>query len=1302
MAIQFTPQQEKVLCARKHNILVSAAAGSGKTAVLVERIIRMITEGEHPSDIDRLLVVTFTRAAAAQMRERIAAAIALRLQEDPGNEDLQKQETLMHGAQITTMDSFFTVLVRNQFSEIGLDPAFRQMDEDEAKLLKADVMDAYMEQLHEEGDPDFHDCLEFFCQGGGDERLAGLIDRLYERSTSHPDPQQWLRERETDYEIGSEEALLQTLWLQSFLCAYYERALELTQLFDRAVEACLEPGGPFPYEAVLRADKEAYQKALGDTGAAPVPGHMTAQETGALWTALRELAGVKFGKLPPIRNAAAQGIDKGLQELVKKRRETIKESIASLAKELVGTDADTELEIMREVSPRMKKLAQLAAGYGEAYARAKREKNVIDFSDLEHFALQILAEKAEDGTYVPRRAALAYKEHYDEILIDEYQDSSDVQEVLLRIISTEDEGRYNRFMVGDVKQSIYKFRQARPEIFMEKYGLYREDDPLTERIDLDSNFRSRAQVLDSVNAVFARIMRREIGGVQYDGAAALKTGAVYPEAADQNAYRTEILITDTADTPQEETEVEESASASMPVLSRAGKEALMTAARIRELVGTLPVTEDGVQRPCRFGDIVILMRSPKGWDEIFREVLEQCGIPVYVESRAGYYAAQEIRTVLQLLQVLDNPRQDIPLYGVMHSYFGGFTEEEAARIRVGTPEGMFYDALVRAAREPGEGGSLSSDGGAVSAADRLLREKAAGFLDFLDTWRRRKKWLSIHALVEALLEETGYEDHCRALPGGEQRGANLHMLKAQAVKFDSTAVSGLFSFVRYIEQTKRREMDYGEANILGEGADVVRIMSIHKSKGLEFPVCFVCGLSKRYSFLSHDSSGSFILDNDWGAGTDLFVPSLHARTSTLRARAIADKIRRDSLGEELRVLYVAMTRAKEKLILTGSGKDPEQYLEDLQSRLPASVLKQVREGLVRIPFTGEEDKYTAAAIGKTSTFMELLCMAVLGAQEVQPGEEDLFAFRFYKESDLQKAAGTQEEMDDLAAFRQKLETLEPGAEPGFAGAADTLPDPALAAALEERFSRRYAGERLDGLYTMTSVSELKMAAIREESPGETPAEEAHALFPPEEISPVIPFFAGEGSETAEEKDEQTAPRRLRGTDYGTAVHRLLELFPYERFADPKGCTKEELDMWRRELAEQGRIPQLYAEEIPAGVLLQFLRSPLAARMAAAHARRKLFREQPFVLGVPASRLGSGYPEEETVLVQGIMDAFFEEEGGLVLVDYKTDRVSSAEELAGRYKVQMDYYAEALERITGRKVRQKILFSFGLKQEIEIL
>ena len=699
MALTFTPEQQKVIDLRNRNILVCAAAGSGKTAVLVERIIEIVTDEEHPVDIDRLLVVTFTNAAAAEMRERIGKALSARLCQTPDNVHLQRQVSLLHNAQITTIDSFCLFVIRNNFNDIGLDPGFRIADEGELRLLKQDTLTELLEQQYQEKNKSFLSCVEYFTGGSNDRLLEEYISKLYEFSMSYPWPEDWISQCMRGYKITSVSELEETDWCHYIIRYIRTLVAESIADLDIALQLTERPDGPYMYGETLEKEKEMLSK-------------LTQIETFAGF--YEAFTTVSFGRLPSKKDDSVNPL---LREKVQLLRKNLKKRLDDIREAYLVLSPEKVVERMETAAPNVEELLLLVLAYKELLDQRKRRDNMIDFHDMEHFALDILLSRQEDGSVLPSTAAREYRAHFKEILIDEYQDSNLVQELLLKSISGEEDENYNRFMVGDVKQSIYKFRLARPELFIEKYIGYTKEASNRQRIDLHRNFRSRPQVIDSVNSVFSRMMRPELGGVDYDEEAALYQGAVFPksetgtEDSAADPYRTEYLVIG---------KDEESR------LTTRGQEAAAIAHKIRELYASLKVTdkETGKLRPVRYSDIVILLRTTAGWAEEFKAVLEQEGIPAYVSSRTGYFQTVEIKVLMQLLRVIDNPLQDIPLYGTMKSFFGGFEEEEIAKIRAEDKQAPLYELLIN--------------------YDGEEKEKVQEFLKWLSGYRRKTAYTPIH------------------------------------------------------------------------------------------------------------------------------------------------------------------------------------------------------------------------------------------------------------------------------------------------------------------------------------------------------------------------------------------------------------------------------------------------------------------------------------------------------------------------------------------------------------------------------
>lgn len=1207
MAMKWTQEQQKVIDLRNRNILVSAAAGSGKTAVLVERIISMILDEERPTDIDRLLIVTFTKAAANEMRERIGAALEKKLEEYPENEHLQRQTTLLHHAQISTIHGFCSYVIQNYFHVIDLDPAYRMADEGELEMLKADVAEEVLEACYAEADPEFVSFVETYASGKTDEGIADLIWKLCEYASSSPWPEEWLKEAKKNYQIHSWEELEKTPWMQCILEDIGNTLQELASAAEENLQLVQEEHGPYTYAPTVEEDY------AGITYMAQAESY---EEMSS------RIHVVNFNRLSTKKG---EGIDPLLREQVKANRDQLKKSIKNLKELYFFASPDRMIHMMQACEKPVGKMIDLAMAFTETFQKRKREKNLLDFSDLEHLALSVLVKREADGTIAPSPAARELSEQFDEILIDEYQDSNLVQEYLLTQVSALVRNEYNVFMVGDVKQSIYRFRQARPELFMGKLDHYTIEDSKTQRVDLHKNFRSRGEVLTSVNFFFQQIMRRELGGVEYDKDAALYTGAVFADGNRQEFPRTEVIAVEMdGDDLLEEKDTQD----------KKEMEARAIGTRIRQIVGQELVWDKykNEYRPARYGDCVILLRTMSGWAEPFCQTLMGMGIPAYSTSQSGYFSAMEVQTLLNFLQICDNPRQDIPYTAVLASPFAGCTPEELAKIKCIDKNRSMYQCVLLYEQE---------------GDDEVLREKLRTFLRLYEDICEKESYTPIHELIWYLVQKSGYGDYVSALPGGEQRIANVRMLVEKAVDYEKTSYGGLYHFVRYIEYLKKYEVDFGEANIVGENDDTVRIMSIHKSKGLEFPVVFVAGLDKRFN--QQDMNGLVLLDADYGVASSYIDHKNRVRSTTLMRSGIRRKLLRENLGEELRVLYVAMTRAKEKLILTGTiskldeKKSKYEYLKEREEgKLPVSLLMDatcywswILPALVRVSGKAPIDliRWTTADLAADEA--ELLSKKVLLREELMHWN----CQKVYDENARQ--------------------------------------------IIEERFSYKYPYEDYRDIPVKVSVSELKKQYMEED--------EALQLITEAEPSLIIPEFMKEG---------EIPETGITGAARGTAYHGFMERIDLKRCGD-EGQVLEQITIAK---------DRHFITEAEAGCLnpkdfVTFSASKIGRRMTYAQEQGFLKREQPFVFGVSADELDKKWPGEETVLVQGIIDAYFYEEDEIVLVDYKTDRVSrinGEEELVKRYQVQLEQYAQALEKLTGKPVKEKIIYSFTLNKEISVV
>lgn len=1266
MGVSWTTEQQQVIDLRNRNILVSAAAGSGKTAVLVERIVKIITDKNHPVDIDHLLIVTFTNAAAAEMRERIGNAIEKALDEQPGNEHLLRQLTLIHNAQITTIDSFCLYVVRNHFHEIDLEPNFRIGDEGELKLLREDVLGRVLEQNYEEPSEAFSDFVEGYASGRTDVALNEMILQLYEFSRSYPWPEKWLDSFVGAYRIETREELDRAEWLAPLTENICFVLKDCEQLLKQALAITQQDDGPDMYEKAVQSDLEKYEGLSRLTSFCELSG---------------ALSDIKYDRLASSRGFEG---DPDKLELVKSLREQAKDVVKKLCKQYFFCSPEMMIEQLERTEPMLEEVVRLTKQFADEFAAAKRRKNLVDFHDVEHFALQILV---DEETEKAKKTAEEFRDTFEEIMIDEYQDSNEVQETLLRSISREERGENNIFMVGDVKQSIYRFRLARPELFMKKYDSYSLEESTTQRIDLHKNFRSREEVLTCTNDIFYKIMARSLGNVEYDAEAALYPGASYPVSAD---FIPEILLADSNDELLEDTELTDKKTL----------EAKIVAEEIKHLMKTQPVTDKaaGTLRAARYSDIVILLRSLSGWADSLVEVLNENGIPAHTVSSTGYFSTVEVQTVLSMLRLLDNPRQDIPMAAVLRSPMAGLTDEELAVLRLEDGSVPFHEAVLELAEGLYEedGQKEISDSEADSEADQKQGRNADGkkeddiettahrkLLKFYKKYRQLRQLVPdtpIHELIEIILRETGYGHYVAAMPAGSRRTANLNMLLEKAAAYEKTSYKGLFHFVRYIDELQKYDVDFGEADMVGENEDVVRIMSIHKSKGLEFPIVIVSGMGKNFN--KQDTRSKMVLHPELGIGLDYMDGKKRIKSPTIAKKAIAKQIDLENLGEELRVLYVALTRAKEKLILTGTLKDAAEKLEFYRQQ--ANLSKAADRPLSYLTREG------------ASGYLDWILPAVLSYGDKYP-------VRIVEAAELvlDEVENQLEQNEDLT---ERIEEIE---------AADTQ----LVGQLKQRFSQRYPYQTDILRKNKYSVSELKHRAMREKFEAEQ--EETIPAFLEEPVTPTIPLFI----QREESVEQETANR---GALRGTAVHRVMECYD---FASEKSV-HEQMEAMEKEEKITADMRALVKEQIVA----DFVSSETGRRMALAQRGGALYREKPFVMGFTEEELenygfgvGSNTDsceniyektdsdqekeeqkkvrhEEDLTLIQGIIDVFWIEKDGIVLLDYKTDRVQQAKELIDRYATQLKLYADALERVFAArklKVKEILIYSFSLEQLITL-
>ena len=896
--VKWTEEQSQAIHEKGSNILVAAAAGSGKTAVLVERIINKIIEEE--IDIDKLLVVTFTNAAASEMRERILNAIYKKIEEEPTNLRLQKQITLLNKSNICTIHSFCLDVIRNNFYEINISPNFRIGDTAEIELLKEEVLDELFEDLYLKEDEGFLKLLEIYTSYKDDEPLKDIVKSIYNFIQSAPFPEKWLAEKVKLFDIDIEKTdFAETVWGKIILNNYKE-CIEENILGLKKIKKELEAENELEkFSQAIRLDIENLESLLVNLNS---------------WDKSYELAKTfSFVRWP-----SSKKINSETPAFVKEKRDMINAKFKKLKDSIfIYTSAEvlSDLKNMYEV---LNLLQAIILKFNENYKKAKLERNIIDFNDIEHLALKILI-KDEDGKYVPSEIAKKYQDKFEEIAIDEYQDSNMVQEYILTSISKGN----NIFMVGDVKQSIYKFRQAMPELFLNKYKTYKLKKEKTEaddlKIQLFKNFRSRKNILDTTNIIFQEIMSKDLGDVDYNEDEYLNLGANYEEPQLENidfAGKTEINIINLEDTTKDSQEDEED-NVKTERIENSILEARYVAQKINELINSNYYVLDKKEgyRKVTYKDIVVLLRSTTELSPIYEKEISDLGMPVYSETSTEYLNSVEIQLIMSCLKIIDNPMQDIPLVTVMRSMIGGFTDNDLIEIRLADKYENFYESIVKARIQVNE----------------ELRNKIDSFLELINQWREASEFLALDELIWKIYMDTGYYNYVGLMQNGKLRQANLKMLFERAKQYESATFKGVFNFINFIDKLKLRNNDLGAAKIIGENENVIRIMSIHKSKGLEFPVVFLSSTGKNFNL--KDLREKILIHQEIGFGPNYENSELKIEYPTLAKEAIKMVSKRESISEEMRVLYVALTRAKEKLIITGIEKDLQKSIESKEKEL---------------------------------------------------------------------------------------------------------------------------------------------------------------------------------------------------------------------------------------------------------------------------------------------------------------------------------------------------------------------------------
>lgn len=1212
---QWTDAQWRAITARDSNLLVAAGAGAGKTAVLVERIIGRITAATEPLDVDQLLVVTFTNAAAAEMRERIGAAIATKLAEHPDDGRLTRQLTLLGRASIATLHSFCLDLLRQHFYRLELDPAFRIADTTEAELLRADALEKLFEEKYQSDDESFIRLVDAYGGTHDDSHLQEIILQLDNFASSHPDPRGWL----TTLPQLLSDASARDAWMDELGVMARSQLIQARASLQAAISLANQPDGPAQYLDLLINELQQLESALDGV-------------IGKDWNGLRQLArAICFDRLPSKR-----GGDKALREQAKAARETAKGIVAKLSERLLAQTKEDLMAGLDEVEPGMSLLCQLTLDFRARYAQAKQAKGLVDFNDLEHMALTVLRD--EGG---PSPVALELRQRYAEVLVDEYQDINGVQEAILQTL-IDPSGRSNQlFMVGDVKQSIYRFRLADPTLFLEKYRDYGLHPERGERIDLAHNFRSRPSVLHAVNFLFRQMMTARVGELVYDRSAELQPGADYPDSAHAATPQVEVLLVERAAVPTAPEEEDDPVAE----LDSSSREARLIGIEIRRLVEESGLKVwDKRQRAYRdvaYRDVVVLLRATSGRANTFLEQLRQLDVPAYAELGTGYFQTTEIQTMQCLLQVIDNPRQDIPLAAVLRSPLVGLNGSDLVEIRLATPGRSFYDALLASI---GQGASLQA--------------KIELFLLDLSRWREQSRRSSLSDLIWQIYRDTGYYTIVGAMPGGAQRQANLRALHDRARQYEQTSFRGLFRFLRFIERLQSERNDLGTARALGENENVVRIMSVHKSKGLEFPVVFVGGLGNKFNLL--DLRRDLLIHKQLGLGPLAVDFDRRMRYPTLPRLVIEQQVRLETLSEELRVLYVALTRAREKLYLIGS-----------QRNLPQAAAKWLR--VAELP-RSEQGALPEDMLAEGRCFLDWLGPSLVGHPDASswlraidlepprvavPAGLSRWRLRTVDPTELESTPDSSERTLELDAVAERR----------------VLPDHGFAATIAERLGWSYPHAALHGKQTKVSVSELKRRH-------EMVDEEATPIDRWQRPAISRPNFMQQQS-------------GISAAELGSALHLLLQ---HVDLSLPP--TRTSLEQLRTKMQQQSLLNAEEAERINLSLVEGFLTSELGCRLRQAI---RVWRELPFSLRLDAAELYGPDCAGEFVFIQGIVDCVFSAGEQTVLIDFKSDQVTeqTVVAIAAKYRVQLDLYGRALQELFGMPVTERYLYFLRLGSAVRV-
>ena len=1344
---KWTQEQQNVIDSRGGNLLVAAAAGSGKTAVLVERIIQMILNSDLKIDIDKLLVVTFTNAAASEMRERIGDAISKKLDENPEDEHLQDQLVLLNKASITTIHSFCLEVIKSNFHKINLDPNFRIGDETECSLMKLEAIDETFDILYEQNDEEFCYLVDCYAEKRGDSNLQNLILSIYSFVMASPYPKVWLKESAEDFNITDDFDFATSKWAKAILETVKIQMEGIEKSLCKAIEDVYGIDELVTFTDKLKIEYEKIKEIL------------YACDTS--WSdAYRQISSMTFENyakgVKRIPKDAPSYI-KEEKDKAKKIRDNAKKSIEKIKTSVFNKNYDDLKDEIKFLYPIVKSLSDVVLMFEQIYSQKKRDKGIIDFNDIEHFALQILTETDENGDFVfdeegkniPSDIALEYREKFYEIFIDEYQDSNQVQEVILSTIAKQKEP--NRFMVGDVKQSIYRFRQAKPEIFLQKYATYDTDlSSKYKKIMLYKNFRSRKEVVDSVNYIFEHIMSKNLGEIDYNEEEKLNLGANFEEVEDEKIIlggATEIHLMEKkvpeVEDPDEEEEEGEDLDASQIEARMVGK-IIRDIMRPNENGEIMQVFDKKLEtyRNVEYKDIVILLRATSAWAPVFAEELINMDIPTYADMGQGYFETMEIQVIMSFLKVIDNPMQDIPLIAILRSPIYGFTPEDFIDIRITDKKVSFYEAmrmfvgekidLSNAEEQDIAEDEISDDTGneiidvninkensyvdadmddyyqninyedfeyeneefiyndevmyesyiSENVEDDLIYEinsniegdeesqkselelKVRRFLDDLKELQEKSMYMSTDEFLWYIYTNSGYYAYCGALPGGSQRQANLRILFERAKQFEETSFKGIFNFINFISKLKKSNSDMGSAKTLGENANVVRIMSIHKSKGLEFPIVICSGMGRNFNTM--DFRKDVLYHHELGYGPQIVDFERRISYPSIAKEALKCKINIENISEEMRILYVALTRAKEKLIITSSIKDIEQNMHKWSSNI--STEKMV-------------SKYD---ILNGKNYMDWMMPAIIKHKDLEDIRETYnlsTSISMEDESKWSVKTWNRDDMDfekhEKEGIREVLNTMDLSQH-----------DTEYYEQIEKKLNFEYPYLGVVKKAASISVTEIKK---RQEEYEEQ--EDSLGLYK-RKTTLKKPKFLSESQKS----------EKITGARRGTIVHLIMEVLDFE-----KVNTESEIKAQIQDLVKRRIITEKESQVLSPRKIMRFFKSPIAKRMLSS---KFVKREQKIYTQIKMNDIylndeifknNRETYENESVMLRGVIDLYFEEDDGLVILDYKTDFVdeNNKKEIIHKYKKQIEIYADVLSKLTGKKVKEKYLYLFGIDEQVKV-